>query len=68
MEKTAGVEPLEDRRQAKLLIHAEKMKRMPDPLNQKPKANDPNKKQIEKKKLKQPNKRTAGRTCRHPYN
>ena len=32
MEKTAGVEPLEGRRQAKLLIHAEKMKRMPDPL------------------------------------
>ena len=30
MEKTAGVEPLESRRQAKLLIHAEKMKRMPD--------------------------------------
>ena len=36
MEKTAGVEPLEGRRQAKLLIHAEKMKRMPDhPLHQK---------------------------------
>ena len=30
MEKTAGVEPLEGKRQAKLLIHAEKMKRMPD--------------------------------------
>ena len=37
MEKTAGAEPLEGRRQAKLLIHAEKMKRMPDhPLHQKP--------------------------------
>ena len=36
MEKTAGVEPFEDRRQAKLLIHVEKMKRMPDhPLHQK---------------------------------
>ena len=30
MEKTAGVEPLESRRQAKLLTHAEKMKRLPD--------------------------------------
>ena len=36
MEKTARVEPLESRRQAKLLIHADKMKRMPDhPLHQK---------------------------------
>ena len=44
MEKTAGVEPLEGRSQAKLLIHAEKMKRMPDhPLHQKLK--DPTKKQ-----------------------
>ena len=42
MEKTAGVEPLEGRRQAKLLTHAEKMKRMPDhPLHQKLK--DPSK-------------------------
>ena len=30
MEKTTGVEPLESRRQAKLLTHAEKMKRLPD--------------------------------------
>ena len=30
MEKTAGVEPLESKRQAKLLTHAEKMKRLPD--------------------------------------
>ena len=30
MEKTAGVEHLESRRQAKLLTHAEKMKRLPD--------------------------------------
>ena len=30
MEKTAGVEPLESRRQAKLLTQAEKMKRLPD--------------------------------------
>ena len=30
MEKTAGVEPLESRRQAKLLTHPEKMKRLPD--------------------------------------
>ena len=30
MEKTAGVEPLESRRQAKLLTHAEKMNRLPD--------------------------------------
>ena len=43
MEKTAGVEALEGRRQAKRLIHAEKMKRMPDhPLHQKLK--DPTKK------------------------
>ena len=36
LKKTTGVEPLEGRRQAKLLIHAEKMKRMPDhPLHQK---------------------------------
>ena len=66
MEKTAGVEPLEGRRQAKLLIHAEKMKRMPDlPLHQKLK--DPTKKQIEKEKSEPPSKRTE-RTCRHPYN
>ena len=40
MEKTAGVEQLERKRQAKLLIHAEKMKRMPDhPLHQKLKEN-----------------------------
>ena len=33
----AGVEPLESRRQTKLLIHTEKMKKMPDhhPLHQK---------------------------------
>ena len=30
MEKTARVEPLESRRRAKLLTHAEKMKRLPD--------------------------------------
>ena len=47
MEKTAGVEPLEGMRQAKLLIHAEKMKRMPDhPRHQKLK--DPTKKQKQK--------------------
>ena len=68
MEKTAGVEPLEGRRQAKLLIHAEKMKRMPDhPLHQKLK--DPTKKkQIEKEKSEPPSKRTAKGTRRHPYN
>ena len=50
MEKTAGVEPLEGRRHAYLLIHAEKMKRMPDhPLNQKLK--DPTHKN-KKKRLK----------------
>ena len=42
MEKTAGVEPLESRRQAKLLIHAETTKRMPDhPLHQKLKDPSP---------------------------
>ena len=30
MEKTAGVEPLESRRQADLLTHAEQMKMLPD--------------------------------------
>ena len=30
MEKTAGIEPLESRQQAKLLAHVEKMKRLPD--------------------------------------
>ena len=50
MEKTAGVEPLEGRRQAKLLIHAEKMKRMPDhPLHQKLK--DPTKNRLKWKSL-----------------
>ena len=50
MEKTAGVEPLEGRRQAKLLIHAEKMKRMPDhPLHQKLK--DPTKNRLKRKSL-----------------
>ena len=67
MEKTAGVEPLEGRRQAKLLIHAEKMKRMQDhPVHQKLK--DPTKKQIEKEKSEPPSKRTAEGTRRHPYN
>ena len=67
MEKTAGVEPFEGRKQAKLLIHAEKMKRMPDhPLHQKLK--DPTKKQIENEKTEPPSKRTAERTRRHPYN
>ena len=75
MEKTAGVEPLEGRRQAKLLIHAEKIKRKPDhPLHQKRK--DPRQKQkttttttkVEKEKSEPPSKRTAERTCRHPYN
>ena len=65
MEKTAGVEPLEGRRQAKLFIHAEKMK-MPDhPLHRKLK--DPTKKQIEKDKSEPPSKGTAERICRHPY-
>ena len=50
MEKTAGVEPLEGRMQAKLLIHAEKMKRMPDhPLHQKLK--DPIKTRLKRKGL-----------------
>ena len=50
MEKTAGVEPFEGRRQAKLLIHAEKMKRMPDhPLHQKLK--DPTKNRLKRKSL-----------------
>ena len=50
MEKTAGVEPLEGRRQAKLHIHAEKMKRMPDhPLHQKLK--DHSKNRLERKSL-----------------
>ena len=30
MQKTAGVEPLDSRRNAKLLTHEEKVKRMPD--------------------------------------
>ena len=48
--KTTGVEPLEGRRQAKLLIHAEKMKRMPDdPLHQKLK--DPTKNRLKRKSL-----------------
>ena len=55
MEKTAGVEPLEGRRQAKLLIPA-------------PKAQRPHKKQIEKEKSEPPSKRTAEGTHRHPYN
>ena len=68
MEKTAGVEPLEGRRQAKLLIHAEKMKRMPDHPPA-PKAQRPTtKKQIEKEKSLPPSKRTAEGTRRHPYN
>ena len=55
MEKTAGVEQLESNKQAKLLIHAEKMKRMPDhPLHQKLK--DPHKKEIEKEKVEPPTK------------
>ena len=62
MEKTAGVEPLESRRQAKLhafFIHAEKMKRIPDyPLHRKLK--DPTKKKkkklIETKRLEPSNK------------
>ena len=36
MEQTAGIEPLESRRQTKILIHAEKLKRLPDhPLHNK---------------------------------
>ena len=62
-----NVKPLEGRRQAKLLIHAEKMKRMPDhPLHQKLK--DPTNNKIEKEKSEPPSKRTAERTCRHPHN
>ena len=49
-EKTAGVEPPEGRRQAKLLIYAEKMKRMPDhPLHQKLK--DTHKTRLKRKTL-----------------
>ena len=68
MENTAGVEPLESRRQAKLLIHAEKMKRMPDhPLHQKLKDPTKNKQtQIEKETFEPPSKRTAERACRNP--
>ena len=65
-EKTGGVEPLEGRRQAKLFIHAEKMKKMPDHLLHQ-KLKDPTKK-IRKEKSEPPSKRTAERTCRHPYN
>ena len=54
MEKTVKVEPPESRRQAKLLIHAEKMKRMPDhPPPQKLK-DPPSKKELKK----QTNKKT----------
>ena len=53
MEKTAGVEPLEGRRQTKLLIHAEKIKRMPDhPLHQKLK--DLTKNRLKRKSLNHP--------------
>ena len=50
MEKTAGIEPLEGRRQAKLLIHAEKMKRMPDHLLHQ-KLKDPTKNRLKRKSL-----------------
>ena len=66
MEKTSGVEPLEGRRQVKLLIHAEKMKRMPDhPLHQQLKGTT---KKDWKGKSEPPSKRTVERTCRHHYN
>ena len=42
MEKNAGVEPLESRWQAKLSIHSEKVKRMPD-LSLRQKLKDPTK-------------------------
>ena len=65
MEKTAGAEPLEGRRLAKLLIHAGKMKRM----SYHPLLKDTTKKQqILNQKSEPPGKRTAERTCRHPYN
>ena len=73
MEKTAGLEPLEGRRQAKLLIYVEKMKRMPDhPLHQKlKKKNTHTQKNINRlkwKSLNHPSKGTAERTRRHLYN
>ena len=56
-----GKKRKKEKRQAKLLIHAEKMKEMPDhPLHQKLK--DLTKKHIEKKKCEPPNKRTSVRT------
>ena len=65
MEKTAGLEPLEGRRQAELLIHAEKMKRMSDlPLHQKLK--DPTKKTNKKnKKQKKQKKRLKRESLNH---
>ena len=51
IEKTVGDEPLEGRRQAKLLINVEKMKRMADnPLHQKLK--DPTKNRLKRISLK----------------
>ena len=53
MEKTAGVEPLESRIQAKLLIHAEKMKTMPGhPCNKSLKP--PQKNRLKRKNLNHP--------------
>jgi hypothetical protein len=50
MERTAGVEPLESRRQTKILTHAEKLKRLPDhPLHHK--LQDPTKNRLKRKSL-----------------
>ena len=67
MEKTAGVEPLEGRRQAKISYPYRKDEEdaRPPPA---PKAQRPHKKQIEKEKSEPPSKRTAEGTRRHPYN
>ena len=68
MEKTAGVEPFESRIQARLLIHTENMKTILCTNSSKIPQKTPKQTQTEKEKLKPPNKRTAERTWRHPYN
>ena len=66
MVRAAGAEQLENRRQAKLLIYAEKIKMMPDhSLYQSSRIPQ---KQIEKEKLEPPYKRREKRPRRHPYN
>ena len=67
MEKTAGGEPLESRRQANTshLCRKDEEDARPTP---EPKAQRPHEKQIEKEKSEPTCKRKAERTCRNPYN